>query len=289
MNVANASFNQMPFHQPIVTRSPNHMWASSWATTSATSCRSFCVAVAGSTSSRFSRNVMQPRFSIAPGGEVGQAEQVDLVARVRDAVVVLEPAQAERRDVEAERGEVALAGHVHDPDRDAVDVDPLGGLERADDERHEVRAHDHRVGEPHHDLAVGALGARRPRARSTRRAGRGSTTSVTPNTALKSGSSQHGNARRQSVDCIWVVAITLRRAVGVAVHAAVPAAELVVEDAAELDGERMGAVGHGPTPVLTNSRSVASSSRNVAGSPSSDTASISSSIALSTSSVGGCR
>jgi len=39
----------------------------------------------------------------------------------------------------------------------------------------------------------------------------GSMTRVTPNTALKSGSSQHGNARRQSVDCIWVVAITCSR------------------------------------------------------------------------------
>ena len=36
----------------------------------------------------------------------------------------------------------------------------------------------------------------------------GSTTSVIPNTAFRSGSSQHGNARRQSVACIWVVAIT---------------------------------------------------------------------------------
>ena len=36
----------------------------------------------------------------------------------------------------------------------------------------------------------------------------GSMTSVMPNTDLKSGSSQHGNARRQSVACIWVVAIT---------------------------------------------------------------------------------
>ena len=31
MNVANASFSQIPFHQRIVTRSPNHMWASSCA------------------------------------------------------------------------------------------------------------------------------------------------------------------------------------------------------------------------------------------------------------------
>ncbi len=55
MNVANASFNQMPFHQRIVTRSPNHMWASSWVMTSAMVWRSACVLVAGSASSRFSR------------------------------------------------------------------------------------------------------------------------------------------------------------------------------------------------------------------------------------------
>ena len=34
------------------------------------------------------------------------------------------------------------------------------------------------------------------------------TTRVMPNTALKSGSSQHGKARRQSVDSICVVAMT---------------------------------------------------------------------------------
>jgi hypothetical protein len=34
------------------------------------------------------------------------------------------------------------------------------------------------------------------------------TSSVIANTALKLGSSQHGNARRQSVACICVVAIT---------------------------------------------------------------------------------
>ena len=36
-----------------------------------------------------------------------------------------------------------------------------------------------------------------------------STTRVTPKTALKSGSSQHGKARRASVASIWVVAMTL--------------------------------------------------------------------------------
>ena len=73
MNVANASFNQMPFHQRIVTRSPNHMWAISCATTSATNCRSCWVEVCGSTSTRFSRYVMHPRFSIAPAAKSGRA------------------------------------------------------------------------------------------------------------------------------------------------------------------------------------------------------------------------
>ncbi len=40
MKVAKASFSQMPFHHRIVTRSPNHMWATSWATTSARFCNS---------------------------------------------------------------------------------------------------------------------------------------------------------------------------------------------------------------------------------------------------------
>ena len=51
----------------------------------------------------------------------------------------------------------------------------------------------------------------------------GSTTSVTSKTALRSGSSQQGKARRASVDSIWVVAIvcvTRRVDVGAAVEAA---------------------------------------------------------------------
>ena len=30
MNVAKASFSQIPSHHSMVTRSPNHMWAISW-------------------------------------------------------------------------------------------------------------------------------------------------------------------------------------------------------------------------------------------------------------------
>ncbi len=49
MNVAKASFSQMPFHHFMVTRSPNHMCAISWHTTSAIRSSSTRAAVAGST------------------------------------------------------------------------------------------------------------------------------------------------------------------------------------------------------------------------------------------------
>jgi hypothetical protein len=55
MNVAKASLSQMPFHQRMVTRSPNHMWASSWAITSTTFCSSGWVARDGSTRRSTSR------------------------------------------------------------------------------------------------------------------------------------------------------------------------------------------------------------------------------------------
>ena len=73
MNVAKASLSQMPFHHFIVTRSPNHMWASSWAITSTTFCSSPWVAWSGSASSSVSRKVTQPRFSMAPKAKSGMA------------------------------------------------------------------------------------------------------------------------------------------------------------------------------------------------------------------------
>ncbi len=73
MNVAKASFSQMPFHHPMVTRSPNHMWASSWAMTSTTFCCSPWVVASGSARSSVSRKVTQPRFSMAPKAKSGMA------------------------------------------------------------------------------------------------------------------------------------------------------------------------------------------------------------------------
>ncbi len=55
MKVAKASLSQIPFHHLMVTRSPNHMWAVSWAMTSATRSISSRVAVSGSISRTDSR------------------------------------------------------------------------------------------------------------------------------------------------------------------------------------------------------------------------------------------
>ena len=73
MNVANASLSQIPFHQRIVTRSPNHMCAISWTMVSAASVISLSVTCSGSSKRRVSRNVTQPRFSIAPNEKSGSA------------------------------------------------------------------------------------------------------------------------------------------------------------------------------------------------------------------------
>ena len=78
MNVANASLSQMPFHHDMVTRSPNHMWAFSWATTSATRSSSAWVACRSSTSSAVSRKVMAPKFSMAPAAKSGMASRSSL-------------------------------------------------------------------------------------------------------------------------------------------------------------------------------------------------------------------
>ena len=78
IKVAKASFNQRPFHQRMVTRSPNHIWAFSCETTSATRSSSARVALASSTSSAVSRKVMAPRFSIAPEAKSGIAIKSNL-------------------------------------------------------------------------------------------------------------------------------------------------------------------------------------------------------------------
>ena len=78
MNVAKASFSQMPSHHSMVTRSPNHMWAISCMTTLATRFISASDALAGSIRRSGIRYVMQPRFSIAPCMKSGIATMSNL-------------------------------------------------------------------------------------------------------------------------------------------------------------------------------------------------------------------
>ena len=87
-----------------------------------------------------------PKILHRPGGEIGECEQFNLVARIRNAVVVLKPLQAELCDVESELGEMSFTWYVHEPQRDAIDVTPFGGFKRSNNEGDEIRAHHHRVG-----------------------------------------------------------------------------------------------------------------------------------------------
>ncbi len=172
-----------------------------------------------------------------PGGEVGQGEQVDLVARVGDAVVVLEPAQGEGADVEAEPGEVALAGDVDDAQRDAVDVDrrrwPRAGRRRR------------RRG------TCSSPSCRRSARRPCRPAARVRSTSGPLDTASSAGSmtsviAEHGLEvglvpARERPPAVGGLHLgggdDVLGAVVVAVRAAVEAAELVVEHAGERDDD----------------------------------------------------
>ena len=103
MNVAKASFSQMPFHQPMVTRSPNHMWAISWATTSATRCSSAWVDRSSVEQQRGLAERDAAQVLHGPEREVGDGDQVELVAGVGDAVPVGQEAQRELADLEGER------------------------------------------------------------------------------------------------------------------------------------------------------------------------------------------
>ena len=73
--------------------------------------------------------------------EVGDRQHVDLVAEVRHAEVVRQPAQTEHGGIERERDLVASAGPVHDAHGHAIDVDRVGGFELAHAERQQVRRH----------------------------------------------------------------------------------------------------------------------------------------------------
>ncbi len=62
--VANDSFSQRSFHHSMVTRSPNHMWASSCRMVAARD--SYAASVTLERKTYWSRSVTAPAFSIAP-------------------------------------------------------------------------------------------------------------------------------------------------------------------------------------------------------------------------------
>ena len=64
MNSAKDSLSHRSFHQRMVTRSPNHMWASSWRMVMAR--RSISASGTVPRKTYDSRKVTQPAFSIAP-------------------------------------------------------------------------------------------------------------------------------------------------------------------------------------------------------------------------------
>ena len=84
MKVANASFNHSPFHHFIVTRSPNHMWAFSCDTTSATRSSSLRVALVRiDQQRRFAKGYRAEIFHRA-GGKIGNRDQIQFVAGIRE-------------------------------------------------------------------------------------------------------------------------------------------------------------------------------------------------------------
>ena len=99
MKVANASFSQMPFHQRIVTRSPNHMCAFSCETTSATR----------SSSARDADFLIRQQRGLAKcdraevlhraRGEIGNRDQIELVAGIFEPVIVGEIFERIRSDL----------------------------------------------------------------------------------------------------------------------------------------------------------------------------------------------
>ena len=101
--------------------------------------------------------------------EVGQRDVVDLRVRIRDAVVLGEPVEGVRADLQRERGDRALARHVRHPRRYAACVDGVRQLQVSDHERDQVRRHGHGVREDEPNapviegraLDLGAVGQRR--------------------------------------------------------------------------------------------------------------------------------
>ncbi len=82
------------------------------------------------------------------GGEIGNGEQVELVARIGNAEILLEMGEREHGRIHGEVDQMSLAGHVDDANGRGADVHRLARLERADHEGQEVGRQEHRRCEP---------------------------------------------------------------------------------------------------------------------------------------------
>ena len=96
----------------------------------------------------------RPQVLHGPGGEVRNGEQVQLVTRVRQAVIVLEKPERVGRDLQRESGEVAFPRYAPDPQRCAADLNRVRCLQVAHDEGDQVRGHADRVSEPQNLLSA---------------------------------------------------------------------------------------------------------------------------------------
>ena len=187
-----------------------------------------------------------------PGGEVGDGEQVELVARIGQAVVVLEVPQRRDRDLLPEGGQPPLAGDAPDADRRVADAAGLGVLELADDERDEVCRHRDRVGEAY-DLARTLPGlGQDARVRDRRERG------VDDQRHAEHGLERRLVPAREGPAGVGRLELggghRARHAARILVDRAVEAAQLVVEGAAEHQADATGSLGqrlgHGEPAAL---------------------------------------
>src|SRR5262249_15377945 len=87
--------------------------------------------------------------------EVGERDEVALLARVGDPVVIREERDRECADVEREAREMPASRHVCNAQRHAARVYRFRQLEWPHDPRHEIRRHRDRFPETNADVAVG--------------------------------------------------------------------------------------------------------------------------------------
>ena len=88
------------------------------------------------------------------GGEVGNGQQIELVAWIRTVVVFLIKVQRERTNVAAKGGQLALAGNAPNAQGCTAGTDRLGCFQSADHEGQQVSGHRDGVGKAHYLLAA---------------------------------------------------------------------------------------------------------------------------------------